>query len=169
MLAYCRSLKHLKTGRLNHGAWVFKQAAEENASRYRQWRLLNMPEGSRQSFSFYVETDISNFKLILHSYNALTNIKDEISFRLLRMRWTPFRLSGKESGLSSMISLQVGYTNCKTVDQGKSKFNETRRLFCKCDRFCVDTSSLPVSLAATVAVPIPIPRSLTRGGYLEGS
>ena len=29
MLGYCRSLKHPKTGRLNHGACIFKQAAEE--------------------------------------------------------------------------------------------------------------------------------------------
>ena len=31
-LGYCRSLKPLKTGRLNHGASVFKQAAEEKAT-----------------------------------------------------------------------------------------------------------------------------------------
>ena len=158
MLGYCRSLKHLKTGILNHGAWVFKQAAEEKATRYRLWCLLNMPEVSRQSFSFYAETDISNVKLILHSYTSITNIKDEISFRLLRMRWTPFRHSGKESGLSSMVSLQVHEPqNCLI---GKSKFTKQED-FCKCDQFCVDTFSLPVSPAATGSVPIPIPRALT--------
>ena len=75
MLGYCRSLKHIKTARMNHGAWVFKLAAEEQAIRYRLCCLLNMPEGSRESFLSYAETDRSNFKLILHSYNYITNIR----------------------------------------------------------------------------------------------
>ena len=115
-----------------------------------------MPEGSRESFSSYAETNRSNFKVILHSYNYITNITDEISLRLLRMRWTPFRLSVCLARYCSK------YTNRKTVDQRKSKFTKQEDSYCKCDQFCVDTFSLPVSLAATGAVPIPIPRALTR-------
>ena len=115
-----------------------------------------MPEGSRESFSSYAETDRSNFKVILYSYNYITNITDEISLRLLRMRWTPFRLSVCLAWYCSK------YTNRKTVDQRKSKFTKQEDSYCKCDQFCVDTFSLPVSLAATGAVPIPIPRALTR-------
>ena len=72
------------------------------------------------------------------------------------MRWTPFRLSVCLAWYCSK------YTNRKTVDQRKSKFTKQEDSYCKCDQFCVDTFSLPVSLAATGAVPIPIPRALTR-------
>ena len=84
MICCCRSLKHLKTCRLNHGACVFKQEAEEKDQDTYDllWCLLNIPEGSIQSFSSYAETDRSNVKVILHSYNAITNRKYETSFRL---------------------------------------------------------------------------------------
>ena len=54
-----RSLKHLKTYRLNQGACFFKQAAEENATQYGIRRLPIMSEGSRHSFPSYAETDRS--------------------------------------------------------------------------------------------------------------
>ena len=37
-------------------------------------------------------------------------------------------------------------TNRKTVDQRKSKFTKQEDSYFKCDQFCVDTFSLPVSL-----------------------
>ena len=43
--------------------------------------MHTMTEGSRQSFSSYAETDRSNFIVIC----TPINIKDEISFRLLRL------------------------------------------------------------------------------------
>ena len=58
------------------------------------------------------------------------------------------------------------YSNRKTVDQRKSKFTKQEDSCCKCEQFCVDTFSLPISLVATRAVPIPFPRALTRSSYL---
>ena len=45
-------------------------------------------------------------------------------------------------------------------------FTKQEDSYCKFDQFCVDTFSLPVSLAATGAVPIPIPRAITRSADL---
>ena len=104
-------------------------------------------------------------KVILHSYNAITNRKDEISFRLLRIGWTSIQTFWKRIR-SVSDGIAPSTLTAKLLTRGKASLRNKKTLCCKCDQFYVETFSLPVSLAATGAVPIPIPRVLTRSADL---
>ena len=79
---------------------------------------------------------------------AITNRKDEISFRI---RWAPLRPSGKESGLSRTVSHSIAPSTLTTklLTRERASLRNRKTLSGKCDQFYVDNFSLPVSLAAS--------------------
>ena len=91
---------------------------------------------------------------------AITNSKDEISFRL-QNEVDPHSEFLKKNPVC-LAQYRSKYTNHKTVDQRKSKFTKKNTRCCKCYQSHVDNFSLPVSLAASMAAPIHFPRALTR-------
>ena len=91
---------------------------------------------------------------------AITNRKDEISFRI---RWTQ---TFWKRIWSVSHSIAPSTLTAKRLTTGTESLRNKNTLSCKCDQFYVDNLSLPVSLAATRVVPIPFPRALTRSADL---
>ena len=97
---------------------------------------------------------------------AITNRKDEISFRLQN------EVDPHSDFLeNNMVCLaryhsksQYAPSTLTTImlTREKASLRNKKTLCCKCDQFYVATFSLPVSLAATRAVPIPFPPALAR-------
>ena len=93
---------------------------------------------------------------------AITNRKDEISFRI---RWAPTQTFWKRIW-SVSHSIAPSTLTAKLLTREKASLRNKKTLSCKCDQFDVDNFSVPVSLAATRVVPIPFPRALTRSADL---
>ena len=91
---------------------------------------------------------------------AITNRKDEISFRI---RWTQ---TIWKRIWSVSHSIAPSTLTAKRLTRGTESLRNKNTLSCKCDQFYVDNFSLPVSLAATRVVPIPFPWALTRSADL---
>ena len=92
---------------------------------------------------------------------AITNRKDEISFRI---RWTQ---TFWKRIWSVSHSIAPSTLTAKRLTTGTESLRNKNTLSCKCYQFYVATFSLPVSLAATRVVPIPFPRALTRSADLD--
>ncbi len=93
---------------------------------------------------------------------AITNRKDEISFRI---RLAPTQTFWKRIwSVSNTIAPST--LTAKLLTREKASLRNKKTLSCKCDQFYVDNFSLPVYLAATRVVPIPFPRALTRSADL---
>ena len=84
MIGCCISLKHLTICTLDHGSLVFSEASEEKATRYTDYDacLICQKGADIHSRSMPKLTD-QGYPALLY---AITNRKDEISFRI---RWTP--------------------------------------------------------------------------------
>ena len=93
---------------------------------------------------------------------AITNRKDEISFRI---RWAPTQTFWKIIW-SVSHSIAPSTLTAKRLTRGTASLRNKNTLSCKCDQFYVDNFSLPVSHAATRVVYIPFLRALTRSADL---
>ena len=89
---------------LHTGPWSlsFQSSIRREGDPIRTMMLANIPEWSRQSFSSYAETDRSRLSCTTICYHKQKG-RDLLQNRVDSL----LRLSGKESGLSCTVSLQV--------------------------------------------------------------
>ena len=117
MLGYCRSLKHLKTGRLNHGAeFLNKQPKRRRPDADYEACLICQNGADCHSRPIQKLTDQGYLALLY----AITNRKDDISFRI--QNDVDPHSDFLEKNPVGLARYRSKYTNRKTVEQRKSKY-----------------------------------------------